>query len=113
MTNVTIYKKDGYVQGFKMEGHACFNTQGPDILCASLSMAGQMVIMGLLKMLGAETVELLEIDEPTGLLSFKLKEKYKNTNEAIIAFEIFKIGITDLVTNELYCKHVCIKEEES
>ena len=42
MTNITFYKDYGKFTGYSFEGHACFNTKGPDIVCAALSMASQM-----------------------------------------------------------------------
>lgn len=42
MTKITFYKENGKFTGYSFEGHACFNTKGPDIVCAALSMASQM-----------------------------------------------------------------------
>lgn len=47
MTHVTISKDNGHYRGFSVDGHACFNTSGPDILCSAISMASQMTANGL------------------------------------------------------------------
>lgn len=49
MTNVTFRKDKGLYIGFNLCGHACFNTNGPDILCSAISMGAQMTELGLRK----------------------------------------------------------------
>lgn len=56
MTQVEMIYDNNIIIGFRMEGHAGFNTKGPDILCASLSTASQMTINGVLDCTGLDTL---------------------------------------------------------
>lgn len=47
MTKATFFKENGLYKGFSLDGHACFNVGGPDILCSAISMASQMTANGL------------------------------------------------------------------
>ena len=47
MTKVLFRKDNGLYTGFNLCGHACFNTNGPDILCSAISMGAQMTGLGL------------------------------------------------------------------
>ncbi|MDO4779204.1 MAG: ribosomal-processing cysteine protease Prp [Tissierellia bacterium] len=38
MTKVTIYKDTDILTGFKVEGHALYDIEGKDILCAAISV---------------------------------------------------------------------------
>ena len=42
MITVTFFKSADYFKGFKISGHADFNTSGPDIVCAGVSSAAIM-----------------------------------------------------------------------
>lgn len=66
MTGVTIVKASGKIIGFKMEGHACYNPGGPDIICASLSAVSQMTVNGMNKLTDTQTIRVCRKDE--GLL---------------------------------------------
>lgn len=52
MTQIEMFYDNNIIIGFRMEGHAGFNLNGPDILCASLSTASQMTINGILDWTG-------------------------------------------------------------
>lgn len=73
MTHVEMIYDNNIIIGFRMEGHAGYNTEGPDILCASLSTASQMTMNGLVDWLGMDIDSLI---------------KEKNSRKAIIWFEI-------------------------
>ena len=51
MTNVTFYKKNNNIIGFKCIGHANYGEYGSDIVCASISSISQSAVMGLTKVL--------------------------------------------------------------
>lgn len=66
MTHVEIVYDNNIIIGFKMKGHAEFNTKGPDILCASLSTASQMTINGVLDWTGLsvqDTIKEYSVEE--------------------------------------------------
>lgn len=47
MTKVTITKEQGLIKNIKFSGHAGYYNHGPDIVCAAISMAAQMTVIGL------------------------------------------------------------------
>lgn len=57
MTHVEMIYDNNIIIGFRMKGHAGYNTKGPDILCASLSTASQMTINGVLDCTGLDTFD--------------------------------------------------------
>ena len=59
MTHVEMIYDQGRIYGFRMKGHAGYNTKGPDILCASLSTASQMTVNGILDWAGVYYNEIL------------------------------------------------------
>ena len=52
MTRVEMIYQNNIIIGFRMEGHAGFNTKGPDVVCASLSATSQMTVNGILDWTG-------------------------------------------------------------
>ena len=60
MTQVEMIYDNNIIIGFRMEGHAGFNTKGPDILCASLSTASQMTINGVLDWTGLSLEDVIK-----------------------------------------------------
>lgn len=47
-TIVFLVDKSDLFMGFKMIGHAGYNTNGPDILCSALSATSQMTVNGII-----------------------------------------------------------------
>ena len=72
MTHVEMIYDDNLIIGFRMEGHAGYNTEGPDILCASLSTASQMTINGILNWTGLSLEDVvLEEDKKKAICMFQ------------------------------------------
>lgn len=63
MTQIEMIYDNNIIIGFKMEGHAGFNTEGPDILCASLSTASQMTINGVLDWTGLSVEDIVKKED--------------------------------------------------
>ena len=63
MTQIEVIYDNNIIIGFKMEGHAGYNTKGPDILCASLSAASQMTINGVLDWTGLSLEDIVKKQE--------------------------------------------------
>lgn len=47
MTKVYIFKKNDLICGFQVKGHSGYAENGSDIVCASISTASQMTVLGL------------------------------------------------------------------
>ena len=76
-----------------MEGHAMYNLNGPDVICASLSAASQMTINGILDWIGCDYDEIIKLSDVTkGLLRIELPSPMHNsttTQQLLKSFEIY------------------------
>ena len=61
MTKIISYRSGGSFYGFEEQGHACYNENGDDVLCAALS-AMTMLIINTVEVAYASDVD-YEIDE--------------------------------------------------
>lgn len=96
MTDIKIYKKDGYFVGFECSGHTGYEEYGKDILCATVSGITQTVALGLrdvckikAKISRDDSEGYLKVELPKGLEM----EKIRN---AQILFETLVLAIKDL-----------------
>lgn len=91
MTKVTFCKQGDMFIGFNLEGHACFNPGGPDILCSAISMASQMTTLGL------SEVAKVQVNETTddGFYSVNLIEGW-DSKEAQILMMTFYLAMMNL-----------------
>lgn len=92
MTRVEMIYDNNIIIGFRMEGHAGFNTKGPDILCASLSTASQMTINGILDWTDLDAEECIKKeDKKEGILWFELPAPCLSvtTSQLFKSFEMF------------------------
>lgn len=74
MTNVTFEKDHGLYTGFALKGHACYNPNGPDILCSAISMGAQMTELGLREVSKINVTSV----EDDGFYSISLLEGYES-----------------------------------
>lgn len=51
MTKITIFKKNGKICEYQIKGHSGYGEEGTDIVCAGVSTAGQMALVGLKEVL--------------------------------------------------------------
>ena len=61
MTKIIFYRSGGSFYGFEEQGHACYNENGDDVLCAALS-AMTMLIINTIEVAYASDVD-YDIDE--------------------------------------------------
>lgn len=94
--------------GFDMEGHAGFNTNGPDILCASLSAISQMTVNGVLDWVGLQPEDIVQIqDQTTGRLLVALPDNMNISMTIQQLFKSFFMYVEQLA--ELYPENVDIE----
>ena len=92
MTQIEMIYSNNIIIGFRMEGHAGFNTEGPDILCASLSTASQMTMNGVLDWTGLSLDEAIkEEDKAKAILHFEIPYSFTSTvtQQLFTSFEMF------------------------
>ena len=113
MTHVEMIYEHNIIIGFRMEGHAGFNTKGPDILCAALSTASQMTINGILDWteLSLEDV-ITEADEQKGILHFEIP-LFIDIGQSITTqqlFRSFELYVEQLA--EQYSEYVSLERRQ-
>ena len=112
MTKVKLLYNNNMYCGFDMEGHAGFNTNGPDILCASLSAASQMTINGILDWTGIDVEDFIKVNNPTlGKLIVELPPTIDQSMTVQQLFNTFAMYIEQLA--ELYPENVDLVKEET
>lgn len=83
--------------GFRMEGHAGYNTKGPDILCAALSTASQMTLNGILDWTGLSVEDVTnECDEKAGILHITIPSELHISNVVQQLFNSFMMYVENL-----------------
>ena len=68
MITVTFFKSADYFKGFKISGHADFNTSGPDIVCAGVSSAAIMTANTITEVLHTDA----EVTNSDGFINLSL-----------------------------------------
>lgn len=105
MTRVEIYYHSNIIYGFRMEGHAGYNPNGPDVVCASLSAASQLTTNGIIDWLGVDAEEIVkELNQKAGILHVEVPlEMFTNVTIHQL-FKSFEMYIEQL--SELYKDNV-------
>lgn len=81
MITVTFFKSADYFKGFKISGHADFNTSGPDIVCAGVSSAAIMTANTITDVLHTDA----EVTDSDGFINLNL-----SSNEATEASHLIE-----------------------
>ena len=91
MTQVEMIYDDNIIIGFRMKGHAGFNPGGPDILCASLSTASQLIINGIIDWTGVDIDEVLHEEQVEAVVDFEIPFFLTSptTQQLFKSFEMF------------------------
>lgn len=91
MTHVEMLCEGNLFIGFKMKGHAGYNTSGPDILCASLSTASQLIINGIIDWTGVDIDDVLHEEQVEAIVDFEIPFFLASptTQQLFKSFEMF------------------------
>lgn len=111
MTQVKLIYDNNIVIGFRLEGHAGYASKGPDILCASISTATQMIINGILDWTGLDEEETIkEYDEEKAILHFELPSMLHASVTAQQLFKTFELYMELL--DEQYSGYIKLERRE-
>ena len=111
MTQVEMIYDNNIIIGFRMEGHAGFNTKGPDILCASLSTASQMTINGVLDWTGLSLDDVIkETDERKAILHVCMPSSLHVSTTAQQLFKSFEMYVEQLA--DQYNEYVTLERRQ-
>ncbi|MBQ4110654.1 MAG: ribosomal-processing cysteine protease Prp [Clostridia bacterium] len=89
MTKIDIFRKNGFIEKFKIENHTGYSDAGEDVVCAIISTASQSVIIGAEEIIGLTSFDYViteaflecdfsEVSEPA------LKEKVSILTETMM-----------------------------
>ena len=108
MTRIKFIYDNNIIIGFNMKGHAEFNLDGPDILCASLSTASQMTINGIIDWTGLDEHDVvIHEDEALGELEVMIPRPHHNSITVQQLLKSFVLFVEQL--EEQYCKNIKIE----
>lgn len=98
----------GNIIGYSISGHAGFDEYGKDVVCAAVSMAGQMTLLGLTQLLSAD----VQWEMTSGNLSCRLNEQmdHDKMEKCQVILETMALGLKDVAKQ--YKSHIDIIEEE-
>ena len=93
MIRVVIGRRDGYIDAYRISGHAGYEDYGKDIICSAVSMLAINTVNSL-QMLAGETCEVCQ-DETDGLLSVTFD--HRPNAEADLLLKSFELGIQGVI----------------
>ena len=93
MIRVVISRGDGYIDGYKLTGHADYDDYGKDIICSAMSMLAINTVNSLTIL--AEEICEVEQDEESGLLSVKFD--HRPNAEADLLLRSFEMGVQGVI----------------
>jgi len=107
MTNITVYKTGNRYRGFTLEGHAGYDKQSKDIVCASISVLAINTINSIENL--TSDVPNVETDEKSGLIRCFFSEE--PSKETTLLLDSMFLGFTE-IKNEYGKKFIDIKFQE-
>jgi uncharacterized protein YsxB (DUF464 family) len=98
----------GNIIGYSISGHAGFDEYGKDVVCAAVSMAGQMALLGLTQLLSAD----VQWEMTSGNLNCRLNEQMDDDKmeKCQVILETMVLGLKDVAKQ--YKSYIDIIEEE-
>ena len=110
MIHVTIYRNDKEeCVGFLTDGHAGYNEEGHDIVCAAASV---LIIntMNAIELYAQDTCSLVTTEE-TGMISYHLTSGHPSKNAELL-LKTMILGLEEMVADENYAEYIDLTFEE-
>ena len=109
MIHVTIYRNDKEeCVGFLTDGHAGYNEEGHDIVCAAASVLIINTVNAIEKFTEDKTS--LVSDDAEGVIDYSLKER--PSKEAELLLDTMVLGLRDMSDDENYAEYIDLTFEE-
>ena len=109
MIRVTIYQNEKKeCAGFKAFGHAGYNSEGQDIVCAAASVL-MINTINSIEAFADDKVTLVS-DDTEGLIDYQFQSK--PTKEAALLLKAMLLGLEAMADDENYAKYIHIIFEE-
>ena len=84
MIKATFFRKNGFTEGFVIEGHSGYAEEGSDVICASVSSAAYMAANTLTEIVGAKA----DIAVDDGYLELTVKKPDEKTEIILQGLEL-------------------------
>lgn len=97
MIKVKIKKKENFITGFTIKGHANYDEYGKDIVCAALSMLTFNTIDTFTDLI--KIGDRLNINIKDNLIEVELKDNILNDEKINLIFDKYELGIKSLVNS--------------
>ena len=113
MIKVTIFKdKKGYIEGYKISGHAGYDIKGKDIVCAAVSVLAQTTLISLFKVCNVPENQIEYTLNEEGFLNISLSKAIDVSirMRTEIVLKTFEVGIKSIL--ESYSEYVALKYRE-
>lgn len=108
MIEVEIYRSGDLYKGFEVTGHASYDVEGRDIICAAVSILSYAVLNSLEVVAGINVDDIeWTVDEETGFMKILLQETCLESN---ILLKTFETGIKLLLEN--YSQYISLDYKE-
>jgi hypothetical protein len=105
---VVIDRSGNTYKGFEVEGHAGYNQEGSDIVCAAVSILSYTVLNSLEVVAGVNPNDIdWSVNEKTGFIRILLQKICPESN---ILFKTFETGIKLLLEN--YSQYISLDYKE-
>ncbi len=97
MTNVTLYSSNKQLVGFKLEGHAGFDEEGYDIVCAAISILATTAINSIENVGKVKPMQV--IDEEKAFIDIVLPNNIsqEQRHDCEVMLSMFEQGLKDIV----------------
>ena len=111
MTRIVFRKKDGKYYCLDVRGHAMYNTEGPDILCSSISMMTQACANYITKDIpNYDRCFEYDTDDRHGVLYFELKTlELIDDAKTQIAFEMTYDALVDIAQSDEFRNYMKVE----
>lgn len=106
MTNIVFYKKKGYILGFEISGHVDGWEAGNNPLCAAISVASQMTVLGIKDELKLKP----EVKMSDGYLKLMLMDKDFDNPEAQLLLKTCLDTLTQITKSKKKYVRMEVKE---
>ena len=108
MTTVTFHIEGSRIDGFEVQGHSGYATEGEDIVCAAITSAVRLVDCAINDVLGLEAA--VKVREKDASISLKLPAKLGQTAESTCQTVLTALMVHFVQLSEEYPENISVLE---
>ena len=108
MTTVTFHTEGSRIEGFEVQGHSGYATEGEDIVCAAITSAVRLVDCAINDVLGLEAA--VKVREKDASISLKLPAKLGQTAESTCQTILTALMVHFVQLTEEYPENITVLE---